>query len=179
VPSQLTFRDLWRGLVIESCDWHGNVRMCHDSCHTSLVRDHKQITSWPIGLICSYFYAPEWTRTTTGENSPQGPQPHSPVKYVSARVQIVPFRPVRGRIEHIGRTDLGQRWATPELCQVAPSWCRASRCRTRVRAEHLLDSVFGRLSALKGETEHRQSPACHNGRREARPRATTAATRLA
>jgi hypothetical protein len=29
------------------------------------VRDHKQITSCLKVAICSYFYAPEWTRTTT------------------------------------------------------------------------------------------------------------------
>jgi hypothetical protein len=92
------------------------------------------------------------------------------VPYASARVQIVRFVRDRGRIEHIGRTDLGQRWATPKLCQVDPSRYRTSPCRTRVRAEHLFDSMFGRLSALRGEAEHRQSPACHNDRREARPR---------
>jgi hypothetical protein len=106
-----------------------------------------------------------------GEQSPQGPQPHSPVPYASVRVQIVRFVRDRGRIGHIGRNDLGQRWATPRLRQVDPSRNRASQCRTRVRAEHLFDRVFTRPSSLGSEAAHRQPPACHNDRREAEARA--------
>jgi hypothetical protein len=42
-----------------------NARLGHDLGHTSRVRDHKRITSSQKSIICSYFYAPEWTRTTT------------------------------------------------------------------------------------------------------------------
>ncbi len=47
--------------------WSGNVRICHDLCHAGLVRDHKHITNRQRAAICSYFYAPEWTRTTTDQ----------------------------------------------------------------------------------------------------------------
>jgi hypothetical protein len=40
-------------------------RLCHDPRRSSALRDHKQITSSKNHTICSYFYAPEWTRTTT------------------------------------------------------------------------------------------------------------------
>jgi hypothetical protein len=76
----------------------------------------------------------------------QGPQPHSPVPYASARVQIVRFVRDRGRIGHIGQNDLGQRWATPKLCHVDPGRYRPSQCRTRVRAEHLFRTAFARPS---------------------------------
>jgi hypothetical protein len=108
-----------------------------------------------------------------GENSPQGPQPHTPVKSRSARVQIVRFVRDRGRIGHIGRNDLCQRCATPKLCQVDPSPRRASQCRTRFRTEHSFDSVFTWPSSLRGEVVHRQSPACHNDRREAEAAGST------
>ncbi len=55
--------------------------------------------------------------------------------YASARVQIVRFVRDTGRIGQIGRTDLGQRWATTKLCQVSLSWCGDSECPTKVRTE--------------------------------------------
>ena len=91
----------------------------------------------------------------------------------SARVQIVRFVRDRGRIGHIGRNDLCQRCATPKLCQVDQSPCRASQCRTRFRTEHSFDSVFAWPSSLRGEAAHRQSPACHNDRREAEAAGST------
>jgi hypothetical protein len=77
------------------------------------------------------------------------------MKYGSASVHIVHFMWVCGRIGHIGRNDLCQRCATPELCQISPSRFRVSQCRTRVRIEHLFRSVFARPGSLRGETGHR------------------------
>jgi hypothetical protein len=56
--------------------------------HHRPVRDHKQITGCLKVAICSYFYAPEWTRTTTGKTPHKALQPHSPMPYMSARVQM-------------------------------------------------------------------------------------------
>ena len=48
----------------------------------------------------------------------------------------------------------------------------------KVPHRHSFDSVFTRPSSLRGEAAHRQSPACHNDRREAGADAsTTVATR--
>jgi hypothetical protein len=143
------------------------VRTCRVCCHVRAYMFTNALLAVPKTPISSAFPCARVDSNHHGENSPQGPQPHSRVPYASARVQIVSFVRDRGRIGHIGRNDLGQRWATHKLCQVDPSRYRASQCRTRVRAEHLFDRVVTRPSSVGSEAAHRQSPACHNDRREA------------
>lgn len=112
------------------------VRMCHDSRHSNLVRDHKQITSNPKPIVCSYFYAPEWTRTTTENNL------HKALNL--ARLPIPP-RAQRGASiasSALGwcseRAASGARRLVPTTAVPAIDWAAPCvRPRTELKCEHM------------------------------------------
>jgi hypothetical protein len=120
----------------------------------------------------------EYGTSVTSPMRPSGLEPPRAVKLTrpstlhpgpdaSAGVPIVRFVRVRGHIGHVGRNDLCQRCATPEMSQIFPTLCGVFQCHTRVRTEHSFVGVFARRSSLNDKTEHRRSSACHNDRSEA------------